>query len=83
MCVDNRARDHPAGGRLLFSIEPNDDGTVDVYLCMSVSTYPTEASPEHDAKISVVRGVVPWPGMVDDIRNRFDAWCEAGEIADA
>ena len=32
-----------------------------------------------DVKVRVVRGVVPWPGIEDDIRARYEAWCESGE----
>lgn len=82
MSVGNRARDHPENDRLLFVIEPNDNGTVDVCLLLSVANYPTETGMEHDARASVVQGVVPWPGMIDDIRKRFDDWCASGEIID-
>ena len=75
-----RARDRPAEGRLLFVLEPNGDGTVDVYLHPQITVYETDVGVrELDATMRVVRGVVPWGGMVEDIRTRYDAWCESGE----
>lgn len=75
-----RARDRPGQGRWYFVIEPGEDGSVDVYLDPHVTTYETDVGVrEYDATLRVVRGVVPWPGMIDDIRTRYDAWCESGE----
>lgn len=76
-----RARDRPAKGRLLFMIEPNTDGTVNVYLDPRAIVYETDIGVrEYDATLRVVRGVVPWPGMIEDIRNRYVEWCESGEL---
>ena len=63
-----------------YQICDNDDGTVDVYLALSNKNYKTEDGfTEHDATFSVVRGVVQWEGLEDEIRRRFYDWCEAGE----
>ena len=56
----------PPGGRLFYALRENDDGTLDVFLCP-------------DDRRLVVRGVEPFDGVEEDIRARYDAWCEAGE----
>ena len=50
-------------GRLFYSIQPNGDGSVDVLL------RPRD-------RLLIVKGVVPWDGMEDDIRARYGAWCD-------
>ena len=35
---------------------------------------------EHDIDLRVVRGVEPFDGLEEDIRARYDAWCESAEI---
>lgn len=64
MFPGHRARDHPRFRHIC--VEPNEDGTVDVLL--TITGHST----------STVSGVVPWPGMIDDILGRFDAWYETG-----
>lgn len=77
----NAPRDHPS--RKFYEITPGNDGTVDVYLRPEVTTYDTDMGlKEYDVRVRVVRGVVPWDGMEDDIRVRFDAWCETAEVID-
>lgn len=77
----NAPRDHP--GRKFYEIAPTGDGTVDVYLRPEVTVYDTDMGvKEYDVRVRVVRGVVPWDGMEDDIRARFDAWCETAEVID-
>lgn len=74
-------RDHPRGK--FYEIMPGNDGTVDVYLRPEVTAYDTNVGvKEYDVRVRVVRGVVPWDGMEDDIRARFDAWCETAEVID-
>ena len=68
----NSPRDHPGSGRRFYAIDQRKDGTADVYLIPYVREYETE--------VRVVRGVVPWDGMEEDIRERFYAWCESGEM---
>lgn len=64
-----------------YTIVPNDDGLVDVYLCPDVRVYETDIGiNEFDVSVRVVRGVVPWIGIEEDIRARFAAWCESGEV---
>lgn len=68
---------------IFFEIVPAGSGTVDVYLHPEVTTYDTdEGVREVDVRVRVVRGVVPWDGLEDDIRARFDAWCETAEVID-
>lgn len=74
----NKARDHPE--RKFYCIEPQDDGTVDVYLAPALQVYETDIGiREYDISVKVVRGVEPWPGLEDDVRARYEAWCESGE----
>lgn len=73
-------RDRPCMGKRFYAIVENDDGTVDVYLSPVVSIYETELGVrEYDVSVRIVRGIVPWPELEDDIRARYDAWCESGE----
>lgn len=58
-----------------YSIQTNYDGSVDVYL------FPTASGPyDTSAEIIIVCGVIPWDGLEDDIRRRYDAWCNSGDI---
>lgn len=69
------------GGRTFYSLLAQEDGTVDVYLTPDVTTYDTnEGVREYDISVRIVRGVVPWDGMEDDIRARYDAWCDSAEV---
>ena len=68
---------------IAHAIDVQPDGTADVYLSPVVCVYDTDLGiREYDIQARVVRGVVPWDGMEDDIRARFDSWCESGEIID-
>lgn len=77
-------RDRPRErGRRFYAIEEQPDGTVDVYLSPVVCVYDTDFGVrEYDISIRVVRGVTPWPELEDDIRQRYESWCEAGEVID-
>lgn len=76
----NAPRDHP---KKFYEIVPTSDGTVDVFLRPEVTVYDTDTGvKEYDVRVRVVRGVVPWDGLEDDIRARFDAWCETAEVID-
>lgn len=77
----NSPRDRPK--KKHYTIVLNDDGLVDVYLCPDVRVYETDIGiNEFDVSVRVVRGVVPWIGIEEDIRARYDAWCESGEVID-
>lgn len=54
--------------RSFYRITENEGGTVDVYLRHPIT-----------GRASVMRGVIPWAGMEDDIRARFSAWYDSGE----
>lgn len=70
-----RAANRP---RKFYTIEEQDDGTVDVYLCPDLVVYDTDLGiKEYDIDLRVIRGIVPWDGMEEDIRERFSAWCES------
>lgn len=66
--------------KCFYYISDNGDGTVDIYIPVSANYYPLPEGPiEYDAMFSVVRGVIPWPEMEDDIRERYDSWIDSGE----
>lgn len=73
------SRDAPVA-KHFYHIEENEDGTVDVYLIPNGTIYPTDAGTEYDVSLCVVRGVEPWEGLEEDIRARYDAWCESSEV---
>ena len=76
----NAPRDHPGW---FYHIEETEGGLVDVYLDPCLTVYETDIGiREYDISVRVVRGVVPWKGMEDDIRMRYDAWCESAEVID-
>lgn len=72
-------RDEPRG-RTFYEIIPNDDGTVDVYLAPDVTTYDAGGIKEYDIQVRVVRGIVPYDHIEDDIRARYLAWCDSAEV---
>lgn len=79
----NSPRDQPRKEKRFYAIEPQDDGTVDVYLSPVVCVYNTALGVrEFDVRVRVVRGVVPWPELENDIRQRYVSWCESGEEID-
>lgn len=76
---DSPETDQPAGKKF-YTIRPRDDGTVDVYLDPEVLTYETGYGvKEYDITVAVVRGVVPWDGLEEDIRARYGDWCASAE----
>ena len=78
----NSPKDRPKDKKF-YAIKPQDDGTVDVYLAPVVCVYDTDLGVrEYDISVRVVRGVEPRPELEDDIRARYEAWCESGEVID-
>lgn len=64
-----------------FSIIHNGDGTVDIFLQPTVYVYHTDCGiDEYDISVPVIKGVVPWPEIEEDIRSRYDAWCKIAEV---
>lgn len=77
----NMPRDHPMVCRNQYSIVPQVDGTVDVYLRPEVQVYHTDLGiREFDMTVRLVRGVIPWDGLEEDIRARYQAWCDSAEV---
>ena len=76
---NNLPRDEPHG-RTFYEIVPNNDGTVDVYLSPDVTVYHSDDINEYDIQVRVVRGIVPYEHLEDDIRARYQAWCESAEV---
>lgn len=72
----DRVAGHPAK---FYSIVPNDDGTVDVYIPVEWAKYETvDGIYDHDLTVSAVRGIVPWEGLEEDIRAHYDDWISSG-----
>ena len=68
-------------GKRFYTVVERGDGTVDVYLNPDARFYNTDLGVrEYDITVRIVRGVVPWDGIEDDIRARYDAWCETAEV---
>ena len=79
----NSPRDHPAQGKRFYTIDVREDGLVDVYLAPIVTVYNTDIGiKEFDVSVRVVRGVEPWPELEEDVRRRYDAWCDSAEVID-
>ena len=77
----NAPRDHT--GNKFYSIVWREDGLVDVILSPELKVYETDCGiREFDISARIVRGVEPWPGLEDDVRMRYEAWCESGEVID-
>ena len=71
----------PPGGRHFYNIHENEDGTVDVYLRPDVLPRTTdEGFTDYDVAVLVVKDVEPYDGLEDDIRQRFNDWCESAEV---
>lgn len=71
----------PQQRRRFYSIMQQPDGTADVYLDARVYPMATpDGMTDYDVSVRVVRGVVPWDGLEEDIRARYDAWRESGEM---
>ena len=76
-----QAQSPPRTGRHFYTVQGRADGTVDVYLDPRVYPMTTpEGFTDYDISVRVVRGVAPFDGMEDDIRARYDAWCEISEV---
>lgn len=63
-----KAETSSPGEERYFSIRKDEDGTVDVIL--------RTESAGHDISVRVIRGVKSYDGLEEDIRKRYDAWCE-------
>lgn len=59
---------------------PREQRLYDVGIAPALKTYTTDTCTEYDISFRVVRGVIPWDGLEDDIRTRYEAWCESGEV---
>ena len=77
----NTANGPPTNGRRFYSIIQRDDDLVDVYLNPEPHPLTTEDGfTDYSTMAVVVRGIVPWEGLEEDIRRRYDAWCESGTL---
>ena len=71
----NMPRDHPIISKGQYAIVPQVDGTADVYL-----TPRAEAHKDGAFVLCVIRGVNLFPGIEEDIRARYDSWCESADL---
>lgn len=66
-----------------YAILDNGDGTVDVYMDALVTPRTTEDGiTDYDIQVHVVKGVVPWDGLEDSIRNNYYAWRDLSQIVE-
>ena len=71
--------------KTFYRIVPNLDGsgTVDVWLSSGIPVPIKDTSSgliDYNIKVLAVRGVVPWDGLEEDIRERYEAWCASAEV---
>ena len=73
---DMNENNMPSSGRRFYAIHENESGSVDVYL------RPLAEDPENviSQTIYIVKDVPPFEGLEEDIRERYEDWCESGEI---
>ena len=81
----NLPRDAPEKVHIIhsdyYSICYPGDGTADVYLFPEGRIYDIgDGRREYDETAIVVHVDDPWPDMEEDIRARYRAWCEIGEV---
>lgn len=81
----NLPRDAPGKVRLIhsdyYSVFYPGDGTADVFLFPEGIIYDIgDGRHEYDVTAYVVHVEDPWPDMEADIRARYRAWCEIGEV---
>jgi len=71
----------PSAGRHFYTIQKNEDGTVNVYLRPSVLPQKTEDGfTDYDVKILAVFHVEPFDGLEEDIRAGYEDWCASAEV---
>lgn len=71
----NSPRDHP---KEFYRIEQRIDGTVDVILKPEINIVNKDKKATVERTVIMVEGVIPFDGLEEDIRRRYDAWCESG-----
>ena len=81
----NMPRDHPEKCHIIhsdyYSVFYPGDGTADVFLFPEGRIYDIgDGKKEYDVTAFVVHVDEPWPDMEADIRARYTAWCEIGEV---
>lgn len=66
----------PSEGRHFYAVHENESGTVDVYL------RPLVEDPDDNINqtIYVIKDVEPFDGLEEDIRARYQDWCDSGEL---
>ena len=68
-------------GRRFYALHENEDGTVDVYLRPQVMPmYTQDGAADYDVEVLVVKGIVPFEGMEEDIRANYSNWCDSAEV---
>ena len=73
----NSPRDHPCQSDF-YRIEHRNDGAVDVILKPEMDITDKSGKIIVEKTVIIVEGVIPWTGLEEDIRRRYDAWCKSG-----
>lgn len=76
--IDEREKP-PTNGRHFYTIQQQEDGTVDVYLLPDAPQAAQDGADGRGCRILAVRGVEPFDGLEDDLRARFYTWCACAE----
>ena len=69
-------------GQPFYRIVPNDDGTCDVWLTPGTAVPLLDTLTgimDYNIRLWAVRGVIPYEGLEEDIRRRYDAWLQSAE----
>ena len=66
--------------KAFYHIDPQPDGTVDVWLDPEARrTISKDGFREWEIRVQIVRGVVYYDGLEDDIRSRYEDWRASAE----
>lgn len=77
MCINTKKRRIKTK---FYEIVPLEDGTADVYLIPNGTIYETEDGfREYDVTLLVMRGVDPYEGMEENIREHYYDWCASAQ----
>ena len=69
-------------GRPFYRIVPNECGDCDVWLTPGTPVPIMDTMTgimDYNIRLWAVRGVIPYEGLEEDIRRRYDAWLQSAE----
>ncbi len=71
----------PPSGRRFYTIHENESGTVDIYLRPQVIPESTQDGiTDYDIEVLIVKDIIPYDGMEEDIRANYSRWCDSAEV---